>query len=343
MQIVHERLFGSNELAQNILSARESVLVTSEVNHDRPPTFIQGQPIWGDGLAGVQVKGVVSPSKDGDVWTVYDQNQPSGCAWKRNGATYILLANLHGYDGESRDNSRMAQTSRMFDKANRILKSQGGDFKNVVRTWIYLSDILDWYTEFNTVRNAKFEEFSLLTNGLHSHTAEHIYLPASTGIRGENPIGAAGIMDLLAVVNRPGSDVRIKQTSGVKQKSPFRYRSAFSRAMSICDSRIEHILVSGTASIDDRGKSLYPGDLRKQIIQTVDVVKALVSDEDARLEDIYDATVFLKYAADVNTYHEVMREIGLDDIPAVLVVADVCRDELLFELDAAVCSKNGKI
>jgi len=29
-----------------------------------------------------------------------------------------------------------------------------------------------------------------------------------------------------------------------------------------------------------------------------------------------------------------MKEYGLEDMPAVCVTADVCRDELLFELDA---------
>jgi len=38
----------------------------------------------------------------------------------------------------------------------------------------------------------------------------------------------------------------------------------------------------------------------------------------------------------------VAAELGLSDMPAVYVLADVCRDELLFELDAAVSLENGK-
>ena len=33
---------------------------------------------------------------------------------------------------------------------------------------------------------------------------------------------------------------------------------------------------------------------------------------------------------------ETIEEMGLKDIPAVSIVADVCRDDLLFEIDATV-------
>ncbi len=39
-------------------------------------------------------------------------------------------------------------------------------------------------------------------------------------------------------------------------------------------------------------------------------------------------------ASDVHIFREICKELGLTEMPHVLVVADVCREELLFEMDA---------
>jgi enamine deaminase RidA (YjgF/YER057c/UK114 family) len=103
------------------------------------------------------------------------------------------------------------------------------------------------------------------------------------------------------------------------------------------------ILVSGTASIDEEGKSVFIGDTAAQIRQTLNVVSALISTEDATLQDLCEATVFLKNRKDYPTYLKIAEEMGISNLPSVNVVADVCRDELLFELDAAfIIEKNKK-
>lgn len=337
MQIVHERLFGSISINSDILKIREKVLRDYGINGALPITYIQGQPYWGDGFAGVHLR-TIRPGQSVDkVWTIYKDDLPCGRGWKRNGATFIILQNVHGlrYGGKNRD-SWEKQTETMFDRTEKLLQKQGASYRNVVRTWIYLSNILDWYKEFNQARNAKYEQFHLIPNSLNTPIAEQIYLPASTGIMGGNPIGAAGTMDVLAVLPNSGTSLVIEQTSGTKQKSPFRYGSAFSRAMCIREKDVSHIMLSGTAAIDEQGKSLFPGDARAQIRKTIEVVDALISPEGASLSDICEATVFLKNHGDVSIYQEVIAEYGIKDVPSVLVIADICRDELLFELDSAV-------
>jgi enamine deaminase RidA (YjgF/YER057c/UK114 family) len=126
----------------------------------------------------------------------------------------------------------------------------------------------------------------------------------------------------------------------MKQKSPYRYGSAFSRSIIIRDNNLTYIMLSGTAAIDDQGKSLYPGDTRAQTRKTIDVVEALIAKEGGKLRDICEATAFLKRAEDISIYDKVIAEYGLENMPAICVVADVCRDELLFELDALVSFYN---
>jgi len=218
------------------------------------------------------------------------------------------------------------------------LKSEGASFRDVARTWIYVEDILDWYNEFNTARNTCYTDFGLLGSGDRAH-AEEIFLPSSTGIGGKNPEGAATIMDLLAVAQTQNSGIQIKPLYGIRQRSPYRYGSAFSRAMLVVEPEAKWIFVSGTASINEKGETVYIGDLSAQVKHTVEVVDSLVQPEGASFLDLCEATVFLKRKSDFPMYQETAESLGLSNIPAVYLVADVCWDELLFELDAAFVTK----
>lgn len=96
--------------------------------------------------------------------------------------------------------------------------------------------------------------------------------------------------------------------------------------------------VSGTAAIDGRGRSLYPDDIRSQIACTLDTVEALLEAAGCRLRDIAAATVFVKNPGDAAVFDRMADRRGLEPFPAVTVVADICRTELLFEIDAEAVS-----
>jgi len=66
---------------------------------------------------------------------------------------------------------------------------------------------------------------------------------------------------------------------------------------------------------------------------------SLLRQEGAGLADICAATVFVKRPEYAEVFCEMAAERGLEDFPAVCVVADVCREELLFEIDAAAAVK----
>ena len=169
--------------------------------------------------------------------------------------------------------------------------------------------------------------------------AEQMYLPASTGIEGRNPHGLPATMDVLAVHRLPQSAIQIRPLYGVKQGSPFRYGSAFSRAMVIEEPSSKLILVSGTASIDEYGNSIFIGDPAAQIQQSLNVVLELAASEGATPQDLCESTIFLKHKEDFSVHQEVIKQMGITESPSVCVLADICRDELLFELDAAFILK----
>jgi enamine deaminase RidA (YjgF/YER057c/UK114 family) len=332
MQVVHERIFGSLRLREAILEARRRALEQGSWDEDWPITFIEGRPLGGDGLAGVLIQ-AVRPQQAGGVWTITEDGVARGRGWKRNGATFLMLQDLHGADAGS---GRESQAAKMFERAGRLLELQGATYGDVARTWIYLSNLLQWYSGFNAARSAKYREFGLIPPRAAEVGGRRRRLPASTGISGDNPHGAGSVMDLLSVTRPSESPVEVDQMTNARQKDAFEYGSAFSRGARIREPDMTQVQVSGTAAIDEQGKSLFPGDCRAQIFRTFDAIEALVAQAGASLEDICQATVFLKRARDLPVYTRAAAERGLADLPAVCVTADVCRDDLLFEMDATV-------
>jgi enamine deaminase RidA (YjgF/YER057c/UK114 family) len=269
------------------------------------------------------LSGVGNPSvKEERFQTSRNDKKTSGCS---------VVNDLPGL-------SKPTQTRLMFDRAERILRDNGASYKNVARTWLSLSGILDWYPEFNKARSEKYGEFGIMPGPGDTS----LLLPASTGIGADMPSGAAASMDLLAVVETDDILSPVIKLSNRKQLDAFRYGAAFSRGAVIREDDVNIIQISGTAAIDEHGVSLYPGDIRAQINCTFDKIDSLLKQEGAGLADICAATVFVKRPEYAEVFWKMAADRGLADFPAVCVVADVCREELLFEIDAeAVVGRKG--
>jgi len=374
LEVVQERIFGSLSVEPSVMAARHRALQTYGFAVDNPITYVQGNPPWGDGFAGTIIH-AVAPNDTEDVWTIQDNGVACGRGWRRNGLTYLMLQNITGTGREdlTLPLSNPAQTGFMFERAERILRDNNASYKNVARTWLFLSKILEWYPEFNKARSEKYGEFGIMSGPGDIK----LLLPASTGIGADTPSGAAASMDLLAVVdddtNKDISSVsfplvgnpsgerlrtsrsdksrshiyeflsnshpRVRLLSNRKQLDAFRYGAAFSRGAVISEDDVDIIQISGTAAIDEHGVSLYPGDIRSQINCTFDRIETLLNQEGAGLRDIAAATVFVKSPKYAPVFWKMAADRGLSDFPAVCVVADVCREELLFEIDAEAVVK----
>ena len=143
----------------------------------------------------------------------------------------------------------------MIEQADRSFVSRAS-YRDVARTWFYLRDILTWYPQFNKVRNEKYGEFGMMPGPGDNR----LLLPASTGIGGEVKSGAVAVMDLLAVTGPKGDPPCVRHLSNGCQLDAFRYGSAFSRGACIREAGAALIHISGTAAIDEHGRSLHPGN-----------------------------------------------------------------------------------
>ncbi len=116
--------------------------------------------------------------------------------------------------------------------------------------------------------------------------------------------------------------------------------SSFSRGMRVTLPGARMLFLSGTASIDEHGKTLYPGDFQAQCLRTFHNLTRLLVAENASWHDIVRTTCYLRdierdYDAfnDLRTYF--MNSMGLDPLPASTgIQARLCRSDLLVEIEA---------
>lgn len=332
--IFHERIFGSLSLHEEVLKIRKSIYDNIQVGSNSPFTYVEGSPYWGEGIAGINIHGILIDDTD-EVRYVSHEEEVCGVYWKNRGFQSLMLHSIYAKDN-SLDN--YSQAIRMFERTDQILKENGFGFTDVVRTWIYLADILAQYNDFNKARNYKFKEFGLIQSEMKIDTLEQFYLPASTGIGCNNPFLASGVMDIYAIKPSSDSTVTIRNETGKKQRSAYRYGSAFSRSMVVENGKYKTIYLSGTASINESGDSVFIGDICGQIDLTYKVIAALIQKEELTFYELCEGTVFLKKADYICHYEKYGLETGLPQLPLIPIVADICRDDLLFEIDAAFVS-----
>ncbi|MBN1607528.1 MAG: hypothetical protein JW940_12905 [Polyangiaceae bacterium] len=333
--IVHERIFGTRTVFGKVMAARRSVSRDPSLART-PTTYVEGAPSWGDGLAGTIIHAVAHDTTQSGVELLGDLSHPVGRRWRRAGTQCVLLQGINGLaDGGAPCSSPKAEFERLFDHVEDSLRAHGATLHDVVRTWFYLRDILDTYATFNRVRSARYAAAGLLRPGVGAEL-----LPASTGIGGTGPSGVAVVADVLAV--RGETNAAVRRLASHTQLEPTCYGSSFARGAVLSTSGVTALHVSGTAAIGAHGESLFPGDIQAQIEATLDhVASLLASAAGATLADIAAATAFVKRPEYATVFEARLQARGLLSFPAVVVVADVCRDELLFELDAEALLRPG--
>jgi enamine deaminase RidA (YjgF/YER057c/UK114 family) len=120
----------------------------------------------------------------------------------------------------------------------------------------------------------------------------------------------------------------------------YAYGSAFSRGMRIDLNGLVILLISGTASIDDEGRTVHVGDLRAQTRRTFDNITALLASEGATWHDVVRTTCYLRdIERDYKEFNEertaFYQEQKLDPLPASTGIQVIlCRPDLLVEIEA---------
>src|ERR1700689_1580163 len=124
--------------------------------------------------------------------------------------------------------------------------------------------------------------------------------------------------------------------------------SSFSRGMRIDLNGVAILLISGTASIDEQGKSVHVGDFRAQMQRTLANITGLLSSEGCTWHDVVRTTCYLRdIERDYEAFNEertaFYKDLGLNPLPASTgIQAILCRPELLIEIEAIAMFSTGK-
>jgi enamine deaminase RidA (YjgF/YER057c/UK114 family) len=114
---------------------------------------------------------------------------------------------------------------------------------------------------------------------------------------------------------------------------------SFVRGMRVELDNVVMLFISGTASVNERGESVHPGDLPAQARRTFNNIKGLLEAEGADWHDVVRTTCYLADFRHYDEFNEVRNafyvEEGLDPLPAsTCIEARICRPELLVEIEA---------
>lgn len=204
---------------------------------------------------------------------------------------------------------------------------------NCVRTWIFVRDVDTNYAGVVAGRRNFFGTIGL--------TPETHYI-ASTGIQGAHPdYRKVVVMDAYAVKGLKPAQVRYLQAKDYLNPT-YEYGVTFERGTSISYGDRKHIFISGTASIDNKGRILHEGDVRSQAIRMMENISALLSEAGAATGDIRSAILYLRDASDYAVISRLFKE-RWPLLDPVFVQAPVCRPGWLIEMECVAVTMDKAI
>ncbi len=146
--------------------------------------------------------------------------------------------------------------------------------------------------------------------------------------------GAVSVSDPTRISKSP-----IENPAVLNEAYDYPTKVSFSRGMRVEMDNCVMLFISGTASVDERGESIHPGDVRAQTRRMFTNIKALLESEGADFHDLIRTTCYIADFRHYDEFNEVRNafyeEEGLDPLPAsTCIEARICRPELLVETEA---------
>jgi len=257
-----------------------------------------------------------------------------------NGETKILVGNVQA----NSNSACKINSEKAFDSLIEIFNAAHFPIKSIVRQWNYLEDILGYDGD-----KQRYQEFNNVRSGVYGNAFVETGYPAATGI-GMN--GGGVIIEFVAVKSR---EVITKPVDNPEQISAHSYSEKvlvgdeciikttpkFERAryLQLKDKKL--IFISGTASITGE-KTVGIGDPVEQTEVTIQNIQRLYTNEilqnlsKDKLQPKYGhARVYVKKRKDFPAIRRTFKT-HFGNLPVVYIIADICRENLLVEIEGKV-------
>lgn len=257
-----------------------------------------------------------------------------GVRWRRNGhLLYGVIELDEAADPAHPGETPLRATSRLlYERLFRLLREQ--KTPHLWRIWNYVARInedshgLERYRQFNLGRYDAFVQARQETGG-------QVPAACALGVRA-GPLSVAFLAGVSPVV--PLENPR--QVSAWSYPSIYGPRApTFSRAALAHPPGQEALFISGTASIVGH-ETVHTDDVAAQCQETVRNLEAVVHEANRVKRSAQpfsvqamDHRVYVRHADDIATVQRALQPL-LGDAPVVFVQADVCRADLLVEIEA---------
>jgi enamine deaminase RidA (YjgF/YER057c/UK114 family) len=223
------------------------------------------------------------------------------------------------------------QTRLLFNEYNMQLIEEGCTLEaNCIRTWFFVNDVDLNYGGVVRARNQFF-----FTQGLTVNT----HFIASTGIGGrQQDPNVLSQMDNYAIAGIQKAQISyLYAPTHLNRTSD--YGVSFERGTCVDYADRRHVFISGTASINNKGEVMYPGDIVRQTHRMWENVEALLNEAGCSFNDVGEMVVYLRDTGDYEVVNQMFRE-RFPDIPTVITLAPVCRPTWLIEMECIAVREN---
>lgn len=202
---------------------------------------------------------------------------------------------------------------------------------NCLRTWFFIRDVDTQYAGMVKARRENFVEQGL---------TEKTHYIASTGIGG-NPAHPSALVQMDAYSVKGLKPNQFKHLYASTHLNPtYEYGVTFERGTVVLYGNRSHVLISGTASIDNKGNVLYVGNVEKQCHRLWENVEMLLKEGGATFDDVTQMIVYLRDGADYEMIKELYQK-RFPEHPVVFTLAPVCRPTWLIEMECQAITEKG--
>lgn len=194
---------------------------------------------------------------------------------------------------------------------------------NCIRTWIFVQNVDVNYAGVVKARNEVFATQNL---------TDKTHFIASTGIAGRHANPKVLVqMDAYAVEGIDKEQIHYLYAP-THLNPTYEYGVSFERGTYVDYGDRRQVFISGTASINNKGEIMYPGDIRQQTFRMWENVETLLKEAECTFEHVAHLLVYLRDIADYTIVREMFEE-RFPNIPKVYLLAPVCRPGWLVEME----------
>lgn len=227
------------------------------------------------------------------------------------------------------DTSYMQTWNTLLSYINTLKQFNATLEANCIRTWFFVRDVDTQYAGLVKSRRECFIEQGL--------TPDTHYI-ASTGIGG-TPADPKALVQLgsYAMTGFEPQQQRYLYALSHLNRT-IEYGVTFERGTLMQYGDRNHIYISGTASINNKGEVMHVGNINQQTLRMWENVEKLLEEGGMSYEDVMQIVVYLRDSSDYETVKQMFNK-KFPNMPLVITLAPVCRPTWLIEMECIAVKK----